>query len=274
MWGMLEDMIQQMLGLEDDLVAIAEFIKKVPFANITAESADLALIIDNVSSILLSTGYTLLVFFFFIDFFKKTIMFEFVNWETIVKVLLRFFVAKFILSEFHLVLEGIAIVVNGLIEGVGTVAKDGSIEALLDSGDIKQQFDALPGLIEELLFFVKLLIIWIIMMVIRLAILFIGYGRFVEICIYTAIAPIPLSTLVGEETSSIAKKFFQGYIAVLLQGLIIVVMCFIYLGLVSTFTGNTPQGLDGGLIQYLICSIVLLFTMLKSGSWAKQIMGM
>ena len=63
------------------------------------------------------------------------------------------------------------------------------------------------------------------------------YGRFFKIYMYTAIAPIPLSTFAGQPTQNIGKSFVKGYAAVCLEGAIIVIACVIF----SLFASNPPQ---------------------------------
>lgn len=54
--------------------------------------------------------------------------------------------------------------------------------------------------------------------------------------LYTAIAPIPLSTFAGEPTSNIGKSFMKSYAAVCLEGAIIVLGCIIF----SIFAASPP----------------------------------
>lgn len=63
------------------------------------------------------------------------------------------------------------------------------------------------------------------------------YGRFFKIYLYTAIAPIPLSTFGGESSSHIGKSFLKGFCAVCLEGLIIILACIIF----SLFANSPPQ---------------------------------
>ena len=53
---------------------------------------------------------------------------------------------------------------------------------------------------------------------------------------YTAIAPIPLSTMAGQPTENIAKSFLKSYAGVCLQGAVIVLACIIY----SVFIATPP----------------------------------
>ena len=62
------------------------------------------------------------------------------------------------------------------------------------------------------------------------------YGRFFRLYMYTAIAPIPLSTFAGQPTQSIGISFLKSYAAVCLEGAIIVLGCIIF----SVFTANPP----------------------------------
>ena len=54
---------------------------------------------------------------------------------------------------------------------------------------------------------------------------------------YTAIAPIPLSTLAGQPTESIAKSFLKSYAGVCMQGVVIVLACVIY----TAYAASMPQ---------------------------------
>ena len=44
------------------------------------------------------------------------------------------------------------------------------------------------------------------------------YGRMFKIYMYTAIAPIPISSFAGEPTQSIGKNFLRSYVGVCLEG--------------------------------------------------------
>ena len=272
--GMYNDMVNSILGLEDHLIGVIKFVAVLPFSNFSGGGLDaVATVVANVSTSLQSTAITLLIFCFFYEFLKKTVMFEFVNWENVVKILLRFLIAKLVVQNCYAILEAIGIVINGVLailgnpQNLSTILDDSALSALT-----LEYMGA--GIINKVFLFLKMGLCWLAMFVIRVAILFVVYGRFIEIAIYATIAPIPLATLGGESTSGVAKKFIQSYVGVLLQGVIIVAMCLIYVGVSAAFaSGKLGLGSMGDIVQYLICSGVLLFTVAKSGNWAKQIMG-
>ena len=62
------------------------------------------------------------------------------------------------------------------------------------------------------------------------------YGRFFRLYLYTASAPIPLSTFAGEPTQNVGKSFLKSYCAVCLEGAIIVLACIIF----SLFATSPP----------------------------------
>ncbi len=62
------------------------------------------------------------------------------------------------------------------------------------------------------------------------------YGRFFKLYMYTALAPIPLSTFAGEPSQNVGKSFIKSYCAVLLEGAVIVLACIIF----SLFASSPP----------------------------------
>lgn len=86
------------------------------------------------------------------------------------------------------------------------------------------------------------------------------YGRFFKIYLYVAIAPIPLSTFVGEPTSQIGKSFIKGFCAVCLEGAIIILACIIF----SVFASSPPVvNANAQAVNQVWCYVVeLIFNML------------
>lgn len=62
------------------------------------------------------------------------------------------------------------------------------------------------------------------------------YGRFFRLYLYTAIAPIPLSSFAGELSQNIGRSFLKSYAAVCLEGAIVVLACIIF----SLFASSPP----------------------------------
>lgn len=72
--------------------------------------------------------------------------------------------------------------------------------------------------------------------------IFTVYGRFFKLYMYTALAPIPLSTFAGEPTQNVGKSFLKSYCGVLLEGAVIILACVIF-----SLYANTPPHVSAAL---------------------------
>lgn len=62
------------------------------------------------------------------------------------------------------------------------------------------------------------------------------YSRFFRLYMYTALAPIPLSTFAGDVTANTGRTFIKSYLGVCMEGAVIVLACMIF----AAFTGGAP----------------------------------
>lgn len=77
------------------------------------------------------------------------------------------------------------------------------------------------------------LFVWVLSFVMILTV----YGRFFKLYMYTAIAPIPLSSFAGEPSQTVGISFLKSFAAVCLEGAIIVLSCIIF----SVFAATPPS---------------------------------
>ncbi len=96
------------------------------------------------------------------------------------------------------------------------------------------------------------------------------YGRMIEIYLYVSVAPVPFATITNREWGSIGTNYIKGCIALAFQGFFIMVCVGIYAALVSSISLSTD--LHSALWQVMAYTVVLCFTMFKTGSLAKSIM--
>jgi hypothetical protein len=106
------------------------------------------------------------------------------------------------------------------------------------------------------------------------------YGRMFKLYMYTAIAPIPLSTFAGEPSQSVGKNFVRSYAGVCMEGAIIALACIIF----SVFASSTPAVSDTDLsavtivwkyVGELIFNLLILVGAIKaSDRIVKEIMGL
>ena len=197
-------------------------------------------IIVNINGALQAIGLALLVLFFVIGIVRTCTNFsELKRPEQAIKLFLRFVIAKGIVTYGLELMLAVFKIIQGI---VSTIMAKSSFQAsamtlpqeIITAIEDCGFFDSIPlwavtilgGLFVTVLSFILILTV---------------YGRFFKLYMYTAIAPIPLSSFAGETTQNIGKSFLKSYVAVCLEGAIIVLACVIF----SAFA-TSPPVVDAG----------------------------
>lgn len=107
------------------------------------------------------------------------------------------------------------------------------------------------------------------MKIMSVVITVIMYGRMIEIYLYTSVAPIPFATMSNREWGQMGTNYFRGLFALAFQAFLMMVCVGIYAVLVAgiQLTGDIHSSLFG-VAAY---TVVLCFSLLKTGSLSKQI---
>lgn len=107
------------------------------------------------------------------------------------------------------------------------------------------------------------------MKVMSVLIMVIMFGRMIEIYLYTSVAPIPFATMSNREWGQMGTNYFRGLFALAFQAFLTMVCVGIYAALVASIelTDNVHSALFG-VAAY---TIILCFSLLKTGSLSKQI---
>ena len=193
-------------------------------------------IVLNVHGALQAIGYALLVLFFTMGVMKTCGSFaELKRPEQAIKLFIRFAIAKGVISygmDLMLALMNIVQGITGTImnsSGFGTPQGTTLPTEIVTAVEACSFFESIPLWAVTL---IGSLFIWILSFVMILTV----YGRFFRLYMYTAIAPIPLSSFAGEPTQSIGISFIKSYAAVCLEGAVIVMSCIIF----SVFAASPP----------------------------------
>ena len=193
-------------------------------------------VITDIHGALQAIGYSLLVLFFVVGVMKTCGSFaEMKRPEIAVKMFIRFILAKASIDYGLELMMALIDIVQGIVSKImaasglsavsQTVLPDSIVTAIEDCGF----WESVPLWAVTLIgsLFITVLSFIMIMTV---------YGRFFKIYLYTAIAPVPLSSFAGEPSSSVGKSFIKSYTAVCLEGAIIVLGCIIF----SLFADSPP----------------------------------
>ena len=193
-------------------------------------------VIVSINGALKAIGTALLVLFFLVGVVKTTgSISEVKRPEHALKLFVRFAIAKGVITYGLDLMIAIFKIVQGVISTSMHTAGLGSITAVTLPTQITNAVNGLT-FFQSIPVWAVSLIGCLVVIVLAFIMIMSVYGRFFKIYLYTAIAPIPLSTFAGEPTSHIGKSFLKSYAAVCLEGAIIVLGCIIF----SIFTANPP----------------------------------
>lgn len=193
-------------------------------------------VIVNIHGALQAIGYALLVLFFVISVIKTCGSFaEVKKPEHALKLFIRFAIAKGVITYGLQLMMALFNIVQGVIKTIMTAAGFGTAKkTVLPSKIVEAVEDC--GFFESIPLWAVTLIGGLFITVLSFIMIMSVYGRFFRLYLYTAIAPIPLSTFAGEPSQNIGKSFLKSYAAVCLEGAIIVLACIIF----SLFAASPP----------------------------------
>ena len=194
-------------------------------------------VIVNINGAVQAIGLALLVVFFLVGVVKTCGSFaEVKKPEQVLKLFVRFALAKAVITYGLELMLAIFKIVQGVVQtimqtaGLGNATQTTLPQEMITAIESCGFFESIPlwavtligGLFITVLSFIMILTV---------------YGRFFKLYLYTAIAPIPLSTFAGEPSQQVGKSFIKGYCAVCLEGAIIILACMIF----SLFASSPPS---------------------------------
>ena len=125
------------------------------------------------------------------------------------------------------------------------------------------------------------LISWLVVLVAYIVSLVVCWARAIQLYVLAMLAPIPLSLMALDETRQVGVGYIKNFASVSLAGLVILVLLIAFPiilgGLVAANpgTGTPIDGIANGLtyaLQYLAMCVLLVLSLVKSGSWARDAM--
>ena len=217
-------------------------------------------VILNIHDALRAIGYALLVLFFVAGVVKTCGSFtELKRPEMAVKTFVRFALA-----------QGAVTYGLELMMALFSIAQ-GAVSTIMDASGLTVMSDtALPdemvtiiedvGFLESIPLWAVTLIGGLFITVLSFVMIMTVYGRFCKLYLYSAVAPIPLSSFAGEPSQNVGRSFLKSYTAVCLEGAIIVLSCIIF----SHFAASPPTVKTDAAAVTMVWSYIgeLIFNML------------
>ena len=193
-------------------------------------------VIVNIHGAVQAIGLALLVLFFVVGIVKTCGSFAEVRKpEHALKLFIRFAIAKGVVTYGLELMLALFNIVQGLVStimtsgGLGAAQQTILPQEIVNAVENSDFWDQIPLWAVTLIgsLFIVILSFIMIMTV---------YGRFFKLYLYTAIAPVPRSTISGEPNHHGGKSFINSYSAVCVGGAIIVLGCIIF----SLFAASPP----------------------------------
>lgn len=190
----------------------------------------------NINGAVQAIGLALLVLFFVVGVVRTCGSFTDVKKpEHALKLFIRFAIAKGVITYGLELMLALFDIVQGTISTIMTSAGFGTPNQTTLPAEMVTTIESC-GFFESIPLWAVTLIGGLFITVLSFIMIMTVYGRFFKLYMYTALAPIPLSTFAGEPSQNVGKSFIKSYCAVLLEGAEIVLACIIF----SLFASTPP----------------------------------
>ncbi len=236
-------------------------------------------VIVNVHGGIQAIALALLVLFFVVGVMKTCGSFtEVKKPEHALKLFIRFALAKGLVTYGLELLMALFKIIQGLVTTIMNTVGFGGATATTLPNELITAVESC-GFFESIPLWAVTLIGGLFVTVLSFVMILSVYGRFFKIYLYTAIAPIPLSTFAGEPSQNVGKSFIKNYSAVCLEGAIIILACIIFSQYAASppvvDTGVAPVTMVWKYIGELIFNmLVLVGTVKMSDRVVKEMMGL
>ena len=171
-------------------------------------------VITNIHGALQAIGYSLLVLFFVVGIMKTCGNFaEMKRPEIALKMFIRFILSKATIDYGLELMMSLFDIVQGIVAKIMATSGLARIDEMVLPESIVTAIEE-SGFWESVPLWAVTLIGSLFITVLSFIMIMTVYGRFFKLYLYTAIAPIPLSTFAGEPTQNVGRSFLKSYLII------------------------------------------------------------
>ena len=201
---------------------------------------------------------------------EKNNMHDFETW-IFFKWIFKTFCAVLIVTNTWDIIMGVFDVAQSVVNSAaGIISSDANIEITGIITDLEVRLMEME-LGELLGMWFQSLFVGVTMSALTVCIFIIVYGRMVEIYLVTSVAPIPMATMTNHEWGQMGQNYLRSLFALGFQAFLIIVCVAIYAVLVQSI--SVEGDLNSAIWTCIGYTVLLCFTLFKSGSVAKGIFG-
>jgi hypothetical protein len=192
--------------------------------------------------------------------------------NVILKWIIKSFIAILIVANAFTIVGAIFTIGQDVITGAALDA----LTTIGDGLDLDEFYEVLQdaSLGELVGLWFQLNIFSLIFPIVRIAIFIVIVGRFLEIFMYVAVAPIPLATMSNQEYRAMGNNYLKSLLALAFQGLFMLVVIAIIGSMMIDVVNNFGTDVSGaGFWAILGYLILMLFSLFKTPAISKSIFG-
>ena len=185
------------------------------------------------------------------------------------KWIFKTFVAVFLVTNtWNIVMAIFDVAQNVVSQSGGIISGSTSIDLSTAIPDMEAQLEAMDlGPLLGLWF--QSMVVGLTMNILSICIFLVVYGRMIEIYLVTSVGPIPFATMSNREWSSVGQNYLKSLIALGFQAFLIMICVGIYAVLIQEI--STADNISAAIWGCMGCTVLLCFTLFKTGSMAKGI---
>ncbi|MBO0462310.1 MULTISPECIES: hypothetical protein [Enterococcus] len=191
------------------------------------------------------------------------------GFEMIIKAFVKFVICYIVILRIQDILDGMVIIAGNLTTRILEI---GNASAVRDTADAVRQAVSQLSWWSQLVVLLVMCILFLASLVVRVLVQVTIYLRFLEMYIFCAMAPIPMSALPSQEFSQMSKGFFKNFAALGLQGTFISLVLVIYPTIFHRIMEEVGSGIFGIILGLTVYMIALLLSVNKTKGWAKTLM--
>lgn len=237
----------------------------------------------DLSENLLPFCYTIVAICLLTELTKATLNTQMWKVETVIMVVTKMVIAKvciemsptFLYACYLQSQDWIISIANSSVIGLGSAA----------NSEVTRLVNQVSGFGQAMGLFLSTSIVLMAIKICGMMVYVIALGRMFELMVYLVVSPLPCAFMPlsdgGSSVSRITSKFFKSFIAVCLQGVMMVIVIQLFgIILENQLTDaiyaagqldDANMAITDLIYTMLMGSIALVMAVMKSGSWAKQI---
>lgn len=228
------------------------------------------------SNVMVPIALGLMIIWFLVAFMEKAAS-EQVTFEQLFMLFAKLIAAKFLIDnglDIFAKLWGLGI---SLIDSVGGAFGSSGGGLGVNVQALWKDFSGLEwsakiGIIKGIGILCQLLIPWLVSLIMIAVVYFICYSRVIEMLLRMMAAPIALSDFMTEGLHGAGWRFLKNFLAICLQGMIMVAIAQIYPLVINTVL-NGSTGFWETLLKYVAFSFAAIALLFKSLSISKELVG-